>query len=39
MKNHDQQNDIVRQNDGFYAFKHLRNSPPYLEARKKMFLQ
>ena len=35
MRNHDQLNDIVRHNEGFYVFKQLRNSPPYLEARKK----
>lgn len=35
MRNHDQLNYIVRHNEGFYVFKQLRNSPPYLEARKK----
>lgn len=39
MRNPDQLNNIARQNEGFYVFKQLRNSP-YLETRKKkMFLQ
>lgn len=35
MRNPDQLNNIVRHNEGFYVFKQLRNSPPYLETRKK----
>ncbi|XP_062615034.1 uncharacterized protein LOC134276764 [Saccostrea cucullata] len=35
IRNPDQINDIVRHNEGFYVFKQLRNSPPYLETRKK----
>ncbi|XP_061173328.1 uncharacterized protein LOC133182501 [Saccostrea echinata] len=35
IRNPDQINNIVRYNEGFYVFKQLRNSPPYLETRKK----
>ncbi|XP_062609477.1 uncharacterized protein LOC134271261, partial [Saccostrea cucullata] len=35
IRNPDQINNIVRHNEGFYVFKQLRNSPPYLETRKK----
>lgn len=35
IRNPDQISDIVRHNEGFYVFKQLRNSPPYLETRKK----
>jgi hypothetical protein len=31
--------EFVRKDHGYYIFKQLRNSPAYLETKKKMCLQ
>ena len=33
------QDKLVKLDEGHYIFRQLRNSPAYLEARKKTFLQ
>ncbi|XP_061178430.1 uncharacterized protein LOC133187077 [Saccostrea echinata] len=35
MKNPENVNNLVRHNEGFFVFRQLRNSPAYLETRKK----
>lgn len=35
VKNPEHVNSIVRHNEGFFVFRQLRNSPAYLETRKK----
>ena len=35
VKNPDHVNNLVRHNEGFFVFRQLRNSPAYLETRKK----
>ena len=30
---------LVKFDEGYYIFRQLRNSPAYLEARKKTFMQ
>ena len=31
--------EMIRKDEGYYIFKQLRNSPAYIETRKKMSLQ
>ena len=38
VKNPEHVNNLVRHNEGFFVFRQLRNSPAYLETRKKMCL-
>lgn len=35
MKNPENVNNLVRHDEGFFVFRQLRNSPAYLETRKK----
>lgn len=35
IKNPDHVNSMVRQNEGYFVFRQLQNSPAYLETRKK----